>query len=200
MKRREFLKGLALLTAGALFSPDELWKRAEAAVWHTGEALPLVEVKNTYLSFNYLSNREVTDAIIVHHTAGSADASAAEIHRMHKQNGWAGIGYHFVIRWDGSVEKGRPMGSIGAHCYGENDHTLGVALTGNFESAEPTEEQLESLSRLLAALSMAYGFEPSEETIFGHRDFNATACPGRNLYRELGSVIVEAARLYRTGE
>ena len=52
--------------------------------------------------------------------------------------GWAGIGYHYVIRKNGQVEIGRPDWAIGSHAYGENSHTIGVHVCGNFEIAEPT--------------------------------------------------------------
>ena len=135
--------------------------------------------------------------IVLHHTGGAdLDVSAREIHRWHQGNGWAGIGYHYVIRKDGTIEQGRPMETVGAHCYGENDHTVGVNLVGNFEDYVPTDAQIASARRLLAALCRNYGFAPSRTTIFGHRDFNATACPGQNLYDMLPDLIQGAAAIY----
>jgi hypothetical protein len=46
------------------------------------------------------------------------DASAEQIHGWHLGNGWAGIGYHYVIRKDGTIERGRPEWAIGSHAYG----------------------------------------------------------------------------------
>ena len=88
------------------------------------------------------------------------------------------------------------MDTVGAHCYGENDHTVGVNLVGNFEDYVPENAQVASAKRLLAALCRNYGFAPSSSTIFGHRDFNATACPGQNLYDMLPDIIRGASSLY----
>lgn len=139
-------------------------------------------------------------SVIVHHVGNTnADVSAETIHRWHLQNGWAGIGYHFVIRKDGTIEAGRPMDTVGAHCYGENSHTVGVNVVGNFEDYMPEDAQIASAKRLLAALCRYYGLNPDSSTIFGHRDFNATACPGQNLYDMLPDLIAGAARIYARG-
>ena len=55
------------------------------------------------------------------------------------------IGYHYVIRKDGTVEQGRPHWTVGAHAYMQNSHTIGIHVCGNFEIGEPTSEQIESL-------------------------------------------------------
>lgn len=181
MKRRDFLRNMMVMGIGLALAPELAAKQVAEAAWQDGgDVLPGVTIRPTHLSFRSLTNRRRTDAIIVHHVGNTnADVSAETIHQWHLANGWAGIGYHFVIRKDGSIEQGRPMDTVGAHCYGENDHTVGVNLVGNFENYVPEDAQVASAKRLLAALCRNYGFAPSSSTIFGHRDFNATACPGR---------------------
>lgn len=49
------------------------------------------------------------------------------------KDGWAGIGYHFVIRKDGTIERGRPLSVVGAHAQGDNLHTIGICMARNFE-------------------------------------------------------------------
>ena len=73
-----------------------------------------MRIIETGLQFGGLQARSKTDLIVLHHSA-SADVSAAEIHGWHRAKGWAGIGYHFVIRKNGSIERGRPQEMIGAH-------------------------------------------------------------------------------------
>ena len=106
------------------------------------------------LEFNSLSERYVTDMIVVHHTGNPSDddLSAEDIHEMHQNQGWAGIGYHYVIRKNGQIEQGRPDWSVGAHASGENWHSIGIHVSGNFEEAEPTEYQIESLAYLIGWL------------------------------------------------
>ena len=153
-----------------------------------------VNVKDTNLYFNDgLIYRETTDMIVLHHTGGAdIDASAEEIDQWHKNDGWVGIGYHYVIRKDGTIEKGRPDWAIGAHAYGENWHTIGIHLSGDFSVAEPTEAQIESTAMLLANLCTDYGLPIDEDHIVGHRDLMSTDCPGDNLYNEISTIIGKA--------
>ena len=65
-----------------------------------------------------------------------------------------------MIRKNGQVEQGRPHWTIGANAYGDNSHTIGVHVCGNFEEAEPTEYQIESLAYLLGWLCDMYGLDP----------------------------------------
>ena len=69
-----------------------------------------VNIKDTELSFGELSKRMATDQIVIHHTGNpyDDDLSAEEIHASHRAQGWAGIGYHYVIRKSGAIEAGRP--------------------------------------------------------------------------------------------
>lgn len=142
-----------------------------------------ISVKETYLNFGALENRLYTDQIVIHHIGNTnADVSAAEVHQWHLNRGWSGIGYHFLIRKDGTVERGRPLDTMGAHAEGENNHTVGINIVGNFEVALPTDEQIYSAASLTAALCRLYRIYPSANTIVGHRDLNRTACPGKYMY------------------
>ena len=145
------------------------------------------------LDFTSLSQRYGTDMIVVHHTGDEVDddLSAEDIHEIHQSMGWAGIGYHYVIRKNGQVEIGRPDWAIGSHAYGENSHSIGVHVCGNFEIAEPNQYQIESLAYLLGWLCDEYGLDP-QVNIVGHRDLMATACPGENLYNKLGTICGKA--------
>lgn len=196
MKRRDFIKQMMLGAAGAVLLPLAGPLAAAEAAWQTGGAAG-VRVKETYLSFRSLTNREQTDVIILHHIGNTnADVSAATVHQWHLANGWAGIGYHYLIRKDGTIERGRPRDTVGAHCYGENWHSIGVNIVGNFETNEPTAAQIDAAERLVAVLCRLYGLRPSGATIKGHRDFNATACPGENLYAMLPDVIAGVQSYY----
>lgn len=193
MNRREFiLKGLklggALAVSGGLYTVLSKIINPGGSVCHAydyslfASGLPIVD---SNLSFSSLSLRSATDAIIVHHTASTADLTAADVHRIHQQNGWSGIGYHLFIRKDGLIETGRPLEDVGAHTYGYNKDTIGVCLSGNFNVEYPSDAQLESATRLIGLLCQIYSLNPDAGTVYGHRDFNATACPGDNLYADL---------------
>ncbi len=161
-----------------------------------------VAVKETYLAFvQELEKRRETDYLVVHHTASAGDIGAAEIHEEHKANGWAGCGYHYVIRFDGTVERGRPRDTVGAHAFGVNDRSIGIALSGNFMTTEPTDAQITSLENLLADLCDLYCL--NQTNIIGHRDVavmlqdsaDATACPGDRLYERMDEIRQRVHRL-----
>lgn len=147
-------------------------------------------IKDYGLDFGVLIRRCATDQIVIHHTGNPVDddLSAEQIHASHLMQGWAGIGYHYVIRKDGTVEAGRPLWASGAHVYGHNYNTVGIHLCGNFELVAPTPAQIESLAYLVGYLCDEYDITPDAAHVVGHRDLMATACPGRWLYDMLQTV------------
>jgi N-acetylmuramoyl-L-alanine amidase len=159
-----------------------------------------VTVVETDLDFvRPLSYRGETDYIIVHHEDSAGDVGAATVHQQHHNLGWAGIGYHYVIRYDGTIERGRPRDAIGAHAQGLNYCSVGIAFAGNCQDNEPTAEQLEVLPRLLADLKDNW----PDAQIIGHREVAeiasnpnlATDCPGVKLYDRLPDIIDQVAVL-----
>ncbi|MBE7012208.1 MAG: hypothetical protein E7415_05995 [Ruminococcaceae bacterium] len=135
-----------------------------------------MNIIKTNFSWNgSLSKRAATNYIIIHHRAGNGDVNS--IHSQHLKNGWTGIGYHFYIRKDGSVYEGRPLDTVGAHTSGKNSVSIGICFEGNYETqnAEMPTSQFNAGQELLAHLTTLY---PSCE-IKRHRDFQATACPGK---------------------
>lgn len=151
-----------------------------------------VNIKKTNLQYDYsqLSNRTKTDMVVIHHTGNpnDDDLSAEEINASHQVQGWTCIGYHYVIRKDGTIEEGRPHWTVGAHAYGDNGHTIGIHVCGNFEIGEPTQAQIESLAMLLANVCYDYGLPIDKDHVVAHRDLMATACCGENLYNQLQTV------------
>ncbi len=140
-----------------------------------------------------LSPRKYTDKVVFHHSAGN-DVSAETIHQWHRDrktaNGgfWSGIGYHYVIRADGTIEEGRPIDMYGAHAgNGANGSSIGVCLTGHLDQDHPSEEQIQSAIWLTReVIFRQYG--PLELT--GHRDHMATSCPGKNFpFEEIEKAI-----------
>lgn len=117
-------------------------------------------------------------AIVVHCSASpeDKDIGAAEINEWHIARGFRKIGYHYVIRRDGTVELGRPEAEVGAHCAdgGMNSKTIGVCLVGGTDADNPqraennfTPEQFKSLRELIQWIKE---FNPLIKDVFGHRD------------------------------
>ena len=119
--------------------------------------------------------RKSTEVIILHHMAGNG--TAQDIHRIHKGNGWPGIGYHFFVRKDGSIYRGRSENRVGTHTAGHNSNSIGVCFEGNFETDTMGQAQFNAGVELLEYLLDKYGDIPVKR----HKDFNATACPGKNF-------------------
>lgn len=119
--------------------------------------------------------------IIVHcaDTPEGRDVRAEDIKLWHtKERGWNDIGYHYVIDLDGTIEPGRPIEVVGAHCTGHNADSIGICYVGGCDAKmQPkdtrTEEQKASLITLLKYLVAKY---PGVK-IYGHRDFSSKACP-----------------------
>ena len=126
------------------------------------------------------SSRLLTKYIILHHRAGNGDVQS--IHSTHLANGWTGIGYHFYVRKDGAVYRGRPIESVGAHCTGRNSESVGICFEGNFQNEKMSDKQVQAGRELITYLK---GLYPSAE-VKKHSDFNATSCPGKHfLFEEI---------------
>jgi hypothetical protein len=138
-----------------------------------------------------LKKRSKTEYLILHHSA--ANGSAEDIHRYHVSLGWTGIGYHYYIRKDGSIYRGRPENVEGAHTVGYNDKSIGVCFEGNFEVEQMSDAQYSAGLDLVKDILTRY---PGVE-IGGHRDYDTTACPGKNF--PLEKMVKEAmtAAIYR---
>lgn len=125
-----------------------------------------------------MTPRAKTDTIVIHCSATppSMDIGAAEITKWHQAKGWETIGYHFVIRRDGTLEPGRLVQMVGAHVQGHNATSIGICLVGGVGAdADPennfTAAQFSQLQQLLAQLLVSY---PGCR-IVGHRDLSPDA-------------------------
>lgn len=132
--------------------------------------------------FAPLKKRAKTTKIVVHCSAtrNLSKIDRRAIDQMHRNQGWLTIGYHFVITTDGSIQRGRPIDTIGSHVKGHNSDTIGVCLVGGTDSNGKscnnyTEAQLKSLKELLDYLLSIY----RDCEVLGHRDFEGVAkdCP-----------------------
>ncbi|MFJ6084003.1 peptidoglycan recognition protein [Streptomyces sp. NPDC092369] len=170
-------------------------------------------------------------AVFVHHTDGSNDYSCADsaaivrgIYEYHvKTNGWNDIGYNFLVDKCGTIFEGRKGGVdlpvLGAHTYGWNRESTGIAVLGNYTTAEASGAVLTSVARIAAWKLGQYGADPagtvqltagatqpnyagtkftagtaySFNRISAHRDGYLTECPGGALYAQLPAIRTQAA-------
>lgn len=123
--------------------------------------------------------------IIIHCSATpeGRNIGATTIRGWHKERGFNDIGYHYVIRLDGTIETGRPIEQIGAHCKGHNRNSIGICYIGGTEKDCKTPKdtrtplQREALQQLCKQLKAEY----PNATIHGHSDFANKACPSFNV-------------------
>jgi hypothetical protein len=151
------------------------------------------------------------DKIIVHHTAGEnsndfSRAHAIELTRNIQSahingNKWIDTGQNFTITRGGFVLEGRHRSLetlragremvASAHCIGQNTRAIGIENEGTFITAQPTQTQYNQLVSLCAYICQQYGI-PADR-IYGHRDFDATECPGSAFYPRLAQLRRDVA-------
>lgn len=122
--------------------------------------------------------------LVVHcsYTPADMDVTAKDINRWHRQQGWLKIGYHFVIRRNGTVEKGRALSEVGAHVQGYNEKSIGICLIGGAKKVDGklvdetnfTTEQMIALQGLLLKLKETF----TAAEICGHNNLTPKkTCP-----------------------
>lgn len=130
--------------------------------------------------------RESTDAIFVHCSATkpSMNWGVREVRQSHKERGFLDVGYHFIIKRDGTVEAGREESAIGSHAKGYNHNSIGVCLIGGVDDrmkmdANFTPAQMTALRSLLVELLAKY----PGSVLRAHHDIAPKACPSFDLKR-----------------
>jgi hypothetical protein len=73
---------------------------------------------------------------------------------------------------------------LGAQTANHNSHTIGIEHEGIYTNANPTTALFDMSVLTCAWLCGKYGLDP-HVAIVGHRDYNATQCPGDVFYARL---------------
>lgn len=141
------------------------------------------------LKFKNLSSLGSVKRIIIHN-ADASICSIEDIHQWHLNNGWSGCGYHFLVRKDGSIYRGRPENCLGSHTASNNTGSLGICFEGKYNTETMPEAQLKAGQELIVYLCDKYKI--SKKEVYKHKDFNSTDCPGNNFPWDklIGSTIV----------
>ena len=182
------ISGTAVVDAD--FFSDEVEIGEEGAKW-TGRT-----TKSD--AFTYVSSVEeleaeinsierVVNQVIVHATETTTDKNigAIEINNINNELGFDGIAYHYVIRRDGRLQRGRPVNKKGEHVVDATieKESIGIVLVGglNCSSGDPnptsfrssqsfTISQYDTLEKFLTAFYRKY---PGGK-VFGHNDIDPT--------------------------
>jgi len=204
----------ALRTSAAAVGPPTILSRAQWGAdesWRDGAPRYNSTILQAHVHHTATSN-----------TYAQADVPAM-IRSMYKYHthslGWSDLAYNFLVDNFGTIWEGRYGGVDqpvrGAHTLGFNNSSTGFSMIGNYDSAQPSSAMLGSLAQLAAWKLASYGRDPQGWTsvtsegsdkfpsgkvvslpvIDGHRDTNDTACPGGNVYAQLGSLRASTAAL-----
>ena len=123
---------------------------------------------------NFNKPRRYVNKVFIHCSAASRkNIDAKEIDKWHKQRGWSGIGYHFFIKTDGTLEPGRDLERVPAAQAGHNEGSIAICLNGLLVS-DFTNEQYTTLVLLCREINKAYN---GHVTFHGHREVSSKTCP-----------------------
>ncbi|MFU8861576.1 MAG: N-acetylmuramoyl-L-alanine amidase, partial [Cyclonatronaceae bacterium] len=151
--------------------------------------------------------------LVVHHSASDNDSNdfAAVVRAYYSfhvnSNGWADIGYNWLVDKNGVIYQGRVSTQsgnpdvIGAHASGNNSNTMGIVVIGNYNNTVPSDNARIGLHEMLAWKANDRNIDPLTSSvksgsgaplphIGGHRDYGSTDCPGNSFYPQLPSVRI----------
>lgn len=152
--------------------------------WETGDSFDYISSFEELIAEFRIITREVT-TMIVHWSDSFTNKhlNAEQIHDIHQALGMSGIGYHFVIRRDGTLQRGRPVNVVGDHTTSNNNLSLGVVMVGGYNCPTGTEtpelyQSVESLTRaqfntLDKIIEVFYQTFPGGQ-VLGHNDVEPT--------------------------
>ena len=128
-----------------------------------------------------MDKRQITDTIVIHCTQTPKDmeVDVEKVTQWHKDRGFDTIGYHYLIKRDGTLQVGRDEDVVGAHAVAVNGTSIGVALAGGGTPNMGWENnfapiQFETLKTILLKLKEEYGIEK----IIGHYEVDdKKECP-----------------------
>jgi peptidoglycan hydrolase-like protein with peptidoglycan-binding domain len=148
--------------------------------------------------------------LFVHHTdsPNSTDYSlkhgydlARAIQRDHMNRGWIDSGQQFTLTRGGFTLEGRHRSLeavqnghehvLGAHCFAQNEFAVGIENEGTYMTVAPRAEHYAALVELSVYICRQFGIRSYQ--IYGHRNFNATDCPGDKLYAMLPRLRADVA-------
>ena len=128
-----------------------------------------------------MDKREITDTIVIHctQTPPNMDVDVAKVIEWHTQRGFDTIGYHYLIKRDGTLQVGRDEDVVGAHAVAVNGTSIGIALAGGGTPEMGWEDnfapiQFQTLKSIIIKLKNKYNIEK----IIGHYQVDdSKECP-----------------------
>ena len=140
--------------------------------------------------------------LCIHHSATAGTIPLENVAKYHvEERGWAGIGYHFYVKPDGTIYQTNRLETVSFHVSQNNGYSVGVCVSGDFTYAPPPDKQVDAAARLVAWL-MQELFVP-DQNVLGHKEFpnNDTSCPGETWLKKQGwkNTLADRVRAMRVG-
>ncbi|WP_026119407.1 peptidoglycan recognition protein family protein [Nocardiopsis ganjiahuensis] len=202
--RRTMLRGAALAAGGVLLggvlgvsaagpasasATPKVYTRADWKARAPKGGIQVLATGPTHIVVHHTATGNVSDTSTSH-----AAALSRSIQSYHMDsNGWSDTGQQLTISRGGHIMEGRDRSLqairdgkhvLGAHTANHNSHTIGIENEGTYTSTTPPGALMSALVDTCSWLCLVYRLDP-QEAIVGHRDYNATSCPGDKLYSML---------------
>ena len=120
-------------------------------------------------------------------TAGMESAYMRSLDGVAHSRGFNGFSYNYGMAKSGRAYTGRGM-HVGAQNDGENSSSIGIVVFGNYEVDPVTDKIVDGVAKLIAELKDRKAIKKGKTIILGHKDTDATACPGKNLHAALPKI------------
>lgn len=158
-----------------------MWKDYRMGIWG-----------NSY-TWSWIRPWEQIKYTVIHHSvtnpSGDSKKDVDYIAELHRQRGWDGIGYHFVITTDGMVWYVGDLSTARANVADKNEQVIGICMVGDFTKGNPTDEQIVSAHDLcqffISEMPQLVNVQ-DWSALKGHQDMQATQCPGSSWNAESG--------------
>lgn len=131
--------------------------------------------------------------LVIHCTDSPDDLDVGfkQINEWHAERGWlsskskVSCGYHYIVRRNGRVERGRLDEENGAHVRGKNSNSIGIVWVGR---KSPSNEQYKTLLTLINGIRKEYNIDI--EKVIGHGEIDhLKTCPNVDMVRLRGNLL-----------
>lgn len=130
--------------------------------------------------------------VIIWHTATEpcTDQASCVFHVRYIQTfhiesrNWWDIGYNFLVGGDGFAYEGRGWTSEGAHTFGYNSKSIGIAFIGTFNNVLPPKFQIQAAKKLIEQ-GVELGYISKDYKVLAARQLSTTQSPGEMLYNDI---------------